>query len=301
MFEVSARQIIPAAILVLISFAAAAQTGRTHQECAHLTPSKYDDCRGFVRSSDVMASPADTVTDDSCTQSRRDLQQLQPRARTLESDRKYAVNRRERCESFKVALSQNPAANIRAGALNACNEAQTAQARVDDTETKLKRFAEEVKRCDAADAVAEERTRPERERAEREAQARVASERAAETAAESARQQEAERAFRATLNRSSAQSLYLLGGKFEREGNSSRATEAYEYLIEKHTESPWAVRANDRLLQMKASNETEEARRRASRQSACIAGVPLCQDRCSISAGYSALQRCREACVSQCN
>ena len=48
----------------------------------------------------------------------------------------------------------------------------------------------------------------------------------------------------------SPQSLYLQAGKLERQGNPQQAQEVYESLIDRYPASEFAVKANDRLLQL---------------------------------------------------
>jgi hypothetical protein len=51
------------------------------------------------------------------------------------------------------------------------------------------------------------------------------------------------------------QALYLLGGKFEREGEQQKATSVYERILSKYASSEWAVKANDRLLAMSGDSK----------------------------------------------
>src|SRR5690242_8305103 len=46
------------------------------------------------------------------------------------------------------------------------------------------------------------------------------------------------------------QALYLQAGMMERQGNVVRAKELYENLIERYPTSDFAVKANDRLLEL---------------------------------------------------
>jgi hypothetical protein len=85
--------------------------------------------------------------------------------------------------------------------------------------------------------------------------------------AKRAADQEAKRAADAKLSKlfasSSAQALYLAAGKSERENELETAVRIYERIIEKHASTPYAEKANDRLL---ALNDKAKALASQSRQ-----------------------------------
>ncbi|MSM38587.1 MAG: hypothetical protein GJT30_03045 [Geobacter sp.] len=58
----------------------------------------------------------------------------------------------------------------------------------------------------------------------------------------------------------SPQSLYLQAGKLERQGNTQQAQTIYESLIDRYPASEFAVKANDRLLQLLAPVAASDAK-----------------------------------------
>ncbi|MBI5656518.1 MAG: hypothetical protein HZC44_06760 [Geobacter sp.] len=58
----------------------------------------------------------------------------------------------------------------------------------------------------------------------------------------------------------SPQSLYLQAGKLERQGNTQQAQTIYESLIDRYPASEFAVKANDRLLQLLAPVAATDAK-----------------------------------------
>ncbi len=237
---------------------------------------------------------------ENCSRSRQNLQAVLLEAQTLETDRRQAIATQQRCDQLTAAATKSPSYQLNTQTIAACREARTWSVRVNDIEWKLPRLQAEVRGCEVLEAAQEERERPARERAAQQAEAKATQELSNQRTAAEARELNSQREYHLLLVRSSPQALFLLGGRFEREGNNSRATETYNYLIDKHTETTWAVKANDRLLQMHATSESERNRERSSRQAACIAGVPLCQDRCSPELGYATYQQCKDACISRC-
>lgn len=59
------------------------------------------------------------------------------------------------------------------------------------------------------------------------------------------------------------QAIYLQAGKYERMSDSDRAKRLYEFLADAFPKSQWAVKSNDRLLQLR-SDEVNGVRRQAS-------------------------------------
>jgi hypothetical protein len=85
-----------------------------------------------------------------------------------------------------------------------------------------------------------------------------------------AREAQSERQFRALLSKkANPQVLYLRAGKFEREGESERAREVYEFIVDSFATSSWAVKANDRLLSIAHSSSSAPSQIQASKP-----GVP---------------------------
>jgi hypothetical protein len=83
--------------------------------------------------------------------------------------------------------------------------------------------------------------------------------------AEAAKRRDAEeRAMNAALQAKDPQAMYLAAGKYEREGESYRARQVYERLIERFPSSTWAVKANDQLLQNRRVDAVNSATQRAS-------------------------------------
>ena len=62
-----------------------------------------------------------------------------------------------------------------------------------------------------------------------------------------------------TASGETAQSLYLKAGKLERQGEASKAREAYESVIDRFPASEFAVKANDRLLQLGLPTQPQPA------------------------------------------
>lgn len=102
------------------------------------------------------------------------------------------------------------------------------------------------------------------------------------------------------------QALYLLGGKYEREADTQKAKTVYERVISKFASSEWAVKANDRLLAMRA--DANAASRASNIQSEMAASRDqarrLCEnkrDACwrSCTANYS-FGSARDACEKGC-
>ena len=119
-----------------------------------------------------------------------------------------------------------------------------------------------------------------------------------------------------------AQSLYLQAGKAQRSGSvdvngvSFSADEMYELIVEKFSNSDYAVKATDQLTAMgrsdrqagavrDAANATASAQRDVDRNSsnraACFSQVRSCEAGCSRTDGISYHQYCTKNCQRTCN
>lgn len=116
------------------------------------------------------------------------------------------------------------------------------------SERDLQAFVAALSKADAQLQVA-------REEAERVARA-AAAQRAQQEAESKKKAEQEERELASYMSKAqSAQAIYLRAGKYERENQPERAKRLYEYLTENHRQSEYAVKANDRLLQMKSEME----------------------------------------------
>ena len=89
-----------------------------------------------------------------------------------------------------------------------------------------------------------------RKQAEDEARRQQATAAAEQKAAEE-REQAAEREFKGHLVKSRpVQEVYLRAGRYERSSETERAMKLYEFITTAHANTPWAVKANDRLLRL---------------------------------------------------
>lgn len=103
------------------------------------------------------------------------------------------------------------------------------------------------------------------EKREREVrEAREAEERRVAEAEAAKRRAAEERVLNAALQAKDPQAMYLAAGKYEREGDSYRARQVYEGLIERFPNSQWAVKANDQLLQNQRVDAVNSTTRRAN-------------------------------------
>jgi hypothetical protein len=123
-------------------------------------------------------------------------------------------------------------------------------------------------------------------RRERDArEAKEAAERKQADAEAAKRQQIEERAFNSAMGAKDPQAMYMAAGKYDREGESGKATMVYERLIARFGSSPWAVKANDQLLQNQRVNAVNSSNRRSSEAAgeravnACRSEVSACYDR----------------------
>jgi hypothetical protein len=89
---------------------------------------------------------------------------------------------------------------------------------------------------------------------------------------------EEENRFRALLQSKSPQIMYIEAGKQERNGNTSKANQLYEAIIDRFPNSDFAVKASDKMTGSIRAERAESNRRSQSRQecennkNACLAG-----------------------------
>ncbi len=99
------------------------------------------------------------------------------------------------------------------------------------------------------------------------------------------RQQADERALNGALGAKDPQAMYLAAGKYERDGEPYKARQVYEKLIARFASSPWAVKANDQLLQNQrvdaVNSNTQRANSAAGERAvaACRIEVNACYGR----------------------
>jgi hypothetical protein len=74
------------------------------------------------------------------------------------------------------------------------------------------------------------------------------------------------RLFYLPLKRKNAKSLYLTAGKFERNKKFYDAKRVYDYLLEKYSDSQYAVKANDKLVGISRMEEYQSAQKEATYQ-----------------------------------
>jgi hypothetical protein len=112
------------------------------------------------------------------------------------------------------------------------------------------------------------------------AQQAAAAREAAEAREREQQAQAAEREMASYLSRSTdPQAIYLRAGKYERAAETVRATRLYEFLVDAFPRTTWAVKANDRLLQMRAEAATAvrgaQAQGTGARPVGAGAGLPM--------------------------
>lgn len=120
----------------------------------------------------------------------------------------------------------------------------------------------------------------------------------------------------ATAAPDSAQKLYLLATKAEREGDPSKASTLYEEIISRYPDSPLAIKASDKLLEKKqaeelAARKAAEAQEKASREerqrlteeriqrqmAECQSAKKTCMQNCrKFSVYQDELDRCGQSC-----
>lgn len=78
--------------------------------------------------------------------------------------------------------------------------------------------------------------------------------------AETEKQRQAEeRIFNSVLSSKDPQAMYLGAGKYQRNGESWKAQQIYERLVDRFPSSPFAVKASDQLSENKRVNEASNA------------------------------------------
>ena len=108
------------------------------------------------------------------------------------------------------------------------------------------------------------------------------------------------------------QAMYLAAGRYERAGRDSEAAKVYERIIDRFPASPWAVKANDHLLQKKRMSDEQNARTDVLRRSSeaaqsqvkeeelrCRVRKSVCGDNC-ISLASHLKRECQARCESIC-
>lgn len=112
-----------------------------------------------------------------------------------------------------------------------------------------------------------------------------------------------ERALQAVLNRKDPQSMYLAAGKYDRDGESSKANQVYERLISRFPSSQWAIKANDQLLQNKRLDSANSARTKEMDKISgqCRERIANCNWSCASLSTSSSRDYCRGQCTSLCS
>lgn len=115
--------------------------------------------------------------------------------------------------------------------------------------------------------------------------------------AEAAKRQAAEeRAMNVVLNAKDPQVMYLAAGKLERNGESYKARQVYERIVDRFPSSTWAVKANDQLLQNRRVNEVNSISQRANSEAGERA-YKACQiemDSCYSRGGRDCYRNCKD-------
>ncbi len=119
-----------------------------------------------------------------------------------------------------------------------------------------------------------------------------------------------ERTLNTHLRGKNPQGMYLAAGQYERKGESYNARKIYEAIVERFPSSSWAVKANDRLLGIKADSDASsrqsefESNRRYEREKdakECRNRKASCWSSCSDIKDYSARSSCQSRCNSICS
>lgn len=69
------------------------------------------------------------------------------------------------------------------------------------------------------------------------------------------------------------QDMYLRAGNFSRNGDSDKARKIYQHLVQRHSSSPFAVRASDQLDAMSRQQSIETMGREAENRANCQANL----------------------------
>lgn len=89
------------------------------------------------------------------------------------------------------------------------------------------------------------------------------------------------------------QDLYLRAGNLSRNGESYQARKIYQYLVERHGSSPFAVKASDQLDAMSRTSAIENAQNNAASRASCLSRQAQCAARCrSGGMSYSSAEYC---------
>jgi len=91
------------------------------------------------------------------------------------------------------------------------------------------------------------------------------------------------------------QDMYLRAGSFSRNGDTDKATKIYQYLVDRHGSSPFAVKASDQLDAMGRTRAIEAAQYNAASRAACLSTQAQCIANCEsrgMSYGYCLANRC---------
>lgn len=104
-----------------------------------------------------------------------------------------------------------------------------------------------------------------------------------------------EAAFMSAMNQRDPQAMYLAAGRYERNGDSEKARQVYERLIDRFASSPWAVKASDQLSQNQRVDSVNSQSRRATEE---IIGRAYNQCRIEVD---SCLNRGGKGCYRDCD
>lgn len=130
---------------------------------------------------------------------------------------------------------------------------------------------------------------------------------------EERKRREEEARWKRLLNAGSAQEMYLAAGKYARGGDSFKAQQLYEAILNRFSSSNFAVKASDQLLAMtrgeqfeanrRAEQEYTESQQRQQRsrdRDACMSRQASCRSSCGSVYG-SGWSRCQDRCSSICS
>jgi hypothetical protein len=257
-----------------------------------------------VAAAPALAQPEDLASAE-CKRSRAALLSVQQDERTLQNKRADLSQGESYCRRLQAGTARRASRESQLDeARYVCREVEELRTRFANVAEALVRLGEEAEACRVADSVIVEIQRPIRERVARDLSEREAREQQAQQLAKAAAEREAQRAqaaFRELLAKSSPQSLYLLAGRYEREGNVPKATEVYEYLIDKHAATNWAAQANDRLLKIvsdaRAERQAGERERRSQDRARCQREFAQCLADCLNAPNPGLRLTCNSGCT----
>lgn len=236
-------------------------------------------CLSAAQATEVVQSPE-------CQRIRTEAASAQSKVRVAQRALEPVKRQVDICEQVDSGRmwADMPAATRKNLRQVSCEHVDLLQERVRKASVAAAEVEQQVQRCDDEEA-------PQREKLAAAERARLEAE-ADKVRASNAR---AEAAFNASLARATPQALYLMGGRFEREGLRARATQVYNFLLDKHAETNWAVKANDRLLQLDKDQERESARSR------CLAEKASCERNCDLIISDALRLTCNAGCSKSCN